>query len=283
MHSTATALNTPFSLPILYDVDTQAEAPKADLPPSPTAHLRTAQTDIGTIVDQGIEVPGNIKDLLAPIAGHTVEELLGLLRGIDKTSCLSKHEYLAATTPLAKGYNFVANCGKRPRNGECGHQGIRALEYAAPTPGGMDRADSDTLNNPIAKIQFALALVLAIGNHNAEATVLMDKAIDAARIATATDKTARHYYLVPHKGEPEPSLEGARKQHFPYSQKYTGERVLALRDKVLKMLTDDVALLEDPAFERQKSGALNSNIGKIEYVDAYGSPPIRSQVNEMFR
>jgi len=48
-----------------------------------------------------------------------------------------------------------------------------------------------------------------------------------------------------------------------HRQKRTVQNVLAAKDRVLEMLTEDMVHLADHSFERQKSGTFNATIGSI--------------------
>ena len=237
------------------------------------------EMNIGDILNGCIDVPENVKKLLAPIAGYKLKRLLNALKRIEYTPCIFEHERLAANDPDAPFINFVGACGKRPRNAGCGHQGIASLEVDRNLRGTDEEIgplDTENINNPIAKIQFALALVLAIGNHNTEASDMIDALTKTARVATKTDSRAQGYYGDESKGRR--TLEDL--EEIGAHQDVVGQVVLGMRDKVLAYLKEDMEHLADPETEnkRQSSGTLNWRIRSIR-----GLAPEDALVSAMLR
>jgi len=171
----------------------------------------------------------------------------------------------------------VTECDKRGKNARCFHQGIQEIEDSSKNLGKPAYIAADNLNNPIAKLQFATALLVALGNHNAAAPKIMEKLITEARRATRTDDIARTYHQGVAKETLEPHEARELRDKFLHRSERIGSIVIAMRDRVLPWLEDDVEKLADPAYEKQESGKLNPNISSRITFLSY--PPL----TEMFR
>jgi len=226
-----------------------------------------AQMPIAEIARGCIDVPDNVATLVAAAAGKDKDNrlirLLNGLQNIVSISCTYKHEKESAEALRNRepepAEDRVKLCEMRPNNSDCGHLGIKSLEDAVIKRWGLAEMEGDPvdMNNPGAKTQCALALVLAIGNHNEDASKLMDDLLAAMRKAARNDEKAEEYHYDYEVDDNDRLPEILRRQ------KQTGQIVLTIAKQTLAMLEEDMVHLADPTFTRKPSGKMNDNIGKI--------------------
>ncbi len=229
--------------------------------------LQAENLKIGEILQRCDEVPLEIQKILEPLTNIRLRRLVNALKRIEVISCAFLHEKTQLRPPA---------CETRDFNAGCGHQGInniienwkdagRDREHFSVDPQAWDN------NNAVAILQYATALVVALGGNNAErAADVMEQLKTYVYTIAQSDDAALGLYVDEKDKKIGQEEYKVRKAILEQNQQTQAKALLGIRDNVLSLIHTAAQDLMQSS-ERKKSGTFKTSMVCMGHTNVHGA------------